>query len=858
MPSTHRIKQGFAILLVAGLYFVAAKLGLMVAFVNSSVTTVWPPSGLALAVLLAFGWPMLIGVALGAFLVNLSTGLPFLIALAIACGNTLQAYVGAWLLAQVTDFRRDLSRLRDLVALIVLGAIVSTLVASTIGTLALVQGQQAPTALAGSVWLTWWAGDAMGVIMIAPLVLAWLARPQWDYSRRRGLELGLLFATLVALNLAAFPNPLSTLSTHLPLAYLLFPPLILIAIRFGLRETALGLAGVAAMTVWYTAQGVGPFARDSLSESLILLHGFLVVLSLTSLPLAARTSEQRQTEARLRLSANAFDSTADGIMITDPNNQMVYVNQAFTRITGYSTAEALGQTPKMLHSGRHDSAFYSAIWRTLDERGHWQGEIWNRRKSGEIYPEWLSISAVPDERGQRSNYVGVFTDISQHKQTQDRLDFLANHDALTSLANRIAFHELAHEALLRAHRSGRIVALLFIDLDNFKTINDTLGHPMGDSLIQAVAQRLSESLRESDVVARLGGDEFTVLMENLVEGQDAAILAQKILAVLEHPFNLADQTLYISASIGISIYPGDGSEAETLLKNADMAMYRAKADGRNAYRFFSTDLNAQAVEAMRLTNALRTALLNGEFFLNYQPRLALPSAQVVGVEALLRWRHPVLGLVSPAKFIPLAEQAGLIEHIGEWVLQTACRQAREWQAAGLAPFRMAVNLSARQLRQPDLVARIRAALEAHALEPRWLELEITESLMVQNPEHTERILRELKTMGVRIAVDDFGTGYSSLSYLKRFSLDYLKIDQSFIRDIPHDPDNMAIARAVIALATSLKLQVVGEGVETEAQRAFLAAEGCHEVQGFFYCKPLPAEELVAYIHQRTLQAQIAG
>lgn len=852
MSSTTLIKQAISILFVAGLYFFAAKLGLLVAFVHSSVTTVWPPSGLALALLLVFGWPILAGVALGALLANLSTGLPMVIALAIACGNTLQAYVGAKLLANATDFRRDLSRLRDLVMLFVFGALLSTFVAASIGTLALVQGGRVATELANSVWLTWWAGDAMGIIVIAPLVLAWLARPRWEYSARGGLELAILFAALAAINLAAFPNSFGSLSSHLPLAYLLFPPLILIAIRFGLRETALGLAFVAAMTVWYTAQGVGPFAHTSFSESLILLHGFLAVLSLTSLPLAARTSEQRRAEERLRLSANAFDSTADGILITDINNRMVYVNQAFSNITGYSAAEALGQTPKLLQSGRHDTAFYTEIWRALGDQGHWQGEIWNRRKNGEIFPEWLSISAVLNEQKQRSHYVGVFTDISQHKQAQERLDFLANHDPLTHLANRVSFHEWAHEALLRSQRSGHVVALLFIDLDNFKTINDTLGHPVGDALLLAVAQRLADTVRESDIVARLGGDEFTVLLEDLDDGQDAAMLAQKILAALEQPFSLAGQVLYISASIGISVYPLDGQNADTLLKHADLAMYRAKADGRNAYRFFSNDLNVQALDAMLLTNALRTALAKGEFFLNYQPRLSLPDEQVVGVEALLRWRHPEFGFVSPAIFVPLAEQAGLIEHIGEWVLQAACRQASAWQAAGLAPFRMAVNLSARQLRQPDLVERIRAALDTHQLAPHWLELEITESLMVQNPEHTERILRELKNLGIRIAIDDFGTGYSSLSYLKRFSLDYLKIDQSFMRAIPHDPEDVAIARAVLALGTSLKLHVVGEGVETEAQRAFLMAEGCHEVQGFFYCKPLPADELEAYIRQREL------
>lgn len=442
-----------------------------------------------------------------------------------------------------------------------------------------------------------------------------------------------------------------------------------------------------------------------------------------------------------------------------------------------------------------------------------------------------------------THYVGVLTDISQRKQDEARLNFLAHHDPLTHLPNRTLFQERSNDAIVRAHRHGGLTGLLFIDLDRFKTINDSLGHAMGDLLLQAVAERLGVCVRESDLVARLGGDEFTVLIDELTEFQDAAIVARKVLDELAKPFSLLEHTLYISASIGISCYPQDGKDVQTLLRNADAAMYRAKEEGRNGYRFFSSEMNTQALATLTMTNSLGLALERQEFILHYQPRFDLISRRITGVEALIRWQHPDLGLVPPAQFIPLAEETGMIGSIWEWVLKTACTQAKAWQIAGLPPLRMAVNLSARQFRQHDLAQSIAVVLNEIGLDASALELEITETMVVQAPARTRLILAELKAMGIAIAIDDFSTGYSSLSYLKRYPIDYLKIDRSFVNGLPLDADDGAITRAIIAMAKSLKLRVVAEGVETLEQSTFLEAAGCEDGQGYLFSRPQAAPDL---------------
>jgi len=561
-------------------------------------------------------------------------------------------------------------------------------------------------------------------------------------------------------------------------------------------------------------------------------------------------TERKHTEEQLRLAAKAFESTSDAITITNAQGQIVSVNNAFTRITGYSAEEVIGHNPSVLQSGRHDDAFYIRMWQELQDTGRWRDEIWNRHKSGRVYPELLTINAVRNEHDTITHYVGVFTDISRHKEDEAQLAFLAHHDPLTRLPNRMLLLDRCRKMLAAANRHGHQVALIFIGLDHFKTINDSLGHIMGDQLLQAVADRLVEALRSSDTLARLGGDEFVVLADHLTDSQNAVAVIRKLATAFTEPFELNNQTLFFTASMGVSLYPRDGASAEALLKNADTAIHRAKQEGRNTYRFFSSEMNTQAVETLNLMTQLRQAVRNEEFLLHYQPRFELASGTVTGLEALLRWRHPRMGWVSPGHFIPLAEHSDLIETIGAWVLKTACAQTAAWHKAGLSIPRIAVNISARQFKLGSLKQLIAATLQDTHLPANILEIEITESMAMQVPEHTQTILAELKAMGISVSIDDFGTGYSSLSYLKRFPIDYLKIDKSFISDIPHDSDDVAITQTVIAMAKGLKIGLIAEGVETDEQRYFLQQSCCEEAQGFLLAKPMSALLTEVFLRSR--------
>jgi diguanylate cyclase (GGDEF)-like protein/PAS domain S-box-containing protein len=563
--------------------------------------------------------------------------------------------------------------------------------------------------------------------------------------------------------------------------------------------------------------------------------------------IAEDVTQRRIDAENLRLAEKVFENSAQAILVTDAQARIVSVNPAFTEITGYRADEAIGENPRKFASGRHDAAFYDAMWGSLKKHGIWAGEVWDRRKNGAVYPKWLTINAVQDgENGEVTHYVAIFSDITEQKESAARIEHLAYHDPLTGLPNRYALNAHLAQSLADSRRNGTQLAVMFIDLDRFKNINDSLGHDIGDQLLVAVARRIRGALRESDTVARLGGDEFVVVVPGIVGPEDAARVAEKIVVEVGAPLVLAGHTLHTSPSIGIGMFPTDGGGVQTLMKNADAAMYHAKQHGRNGFRFFTADMNAAASERLLFETQLHHALDRHEFFLVFQPQVEIVSGRVVGVEALVRWRHPDRGVILPERFIHIAEEIGLIVPLGVWVLEEACRQAMLWDA-GASGLRVAVNVSVHQLEDRHLAAQVAATLAKTGLPAGRLELEITESAVMRHPEAAIEMLRSLAALGVRLAIDDFGTGYSSLAYLKRLPNSRLKIDRSFVMDLESDPNDVAITEGIIALARSLGLAVTAEGIETATQLDMLKRFGCGEGQGFLFSRPLSAEALHEFV-----------
>jgi diguanylate cyclase (GGDEF)-like protein/PAS domain S-box-containing protein len=565
----------------------------------------------------------------------------------------------------------------------------------------------------------------------------------------------------------------------------------------------------------------------------------------SNLKLEHHIEELGYTQANLKLYATLFNSAVEGMVITDANARVLVANPAFTTITGYGAEEILARSPSLLSSGRHAKSFYQDMWKTIGQYGKWQGEIWNRRKNGEMYPEWLSITAVSDITGNATHYIGVFSDMTERKKNEAHIQHLSLHDPLTNLPNRLLMQERLNEALIQSQRINSHTAVLFVNLDRFRNINDTLGNELGDALLQQVAHRSQSLLRDTDTVSRLGSDEFVFILPDVDQPQDAASIARKLLTSISRPYSLAGHDFTITASIGIALSGADGNTAAELLRNADAAMSHAKEDGRNNFRFYSADMNISTLGDLLLENQLRNAIKHNELELFYQPKIDSCTNIMHGAEALLRWRHPEHGMIPPDRFIRLAEESGLIVSIGEWVLRTACRQISTWREAGLPVVPIAVNLSAQQFMHSDLSylsSLVSNSLEAAGIEPDLLELELTESMLIRNANRTIGILSSLRQMGVSLSIDDFGTGYSSLSYLKQFDVNLLKIDKSFVADIQSADTGGTIAIAVIGLAHALGLEVVAEGVETEEQRRFLIDHGCDLFQGYLFSRPVPASD----------------
>ncbi|MDP1665131.1 MAG: bacteriohemerythrin [Methylobacter sp.] len=578
------------------------------------------------------------------------------------------------------------------------------------------------------------------------------------------------------------------------------------------------------------------------ADGSVIWHGFITDIT-----------KHKQTEVELRIAATAFE-LQDAMLVTDANNVILKVNQAFTRITGYSADEVIGKKPNLLSSGQHDKTFYSSMWESINRTDAWQGEIWNRRKNGEMFPEWLIITAVKEhdkKNEQVNNYVASFSDITSRKAAEEEIKQLAFYDPLTQLPNRRLLQERLKHSIDVERRDGKRLALLMLDLDRFKAVNDSLGHLAGDELLQQVAVRISTRLRDVDMVARLGGDEFVVLLEDIAHAEDAARVAAEIIFVLSKPFQLTQSNdVQIGASIGISLYPEHGASYEMLMDHADAALYQAKDQGRGCYAYFSEDQTLAARERIALETRLRRAIEQEELRVFYQPQVDIASGRIVGAEALVRWQDPTEGLIPPLRFIPIAEETGLILEIGAWVLRETCRQGRLWLDAGLPPLTLAVNVSPQQFRRGDISASVATALNETGFPAEYLELEMTESGLMENQDNVMALLNKLRAQGIRLAIDDFGTGFSSLAYLKHFPLDVLKIDKSFIDDIPHLQDDMEIAATIIAMGHILGFKVLAEGVETQEQLAFLREKNCDSYQGYIKSPPVPAEAFVLLLQEQ--------
>lgn len=566
--------------------------------------------------------------------------------------------------------------------------------------------------------------------------------------------------------------------------------------------------------------------------------------------LKSDVSEKKAAEESLRLAASVFEDSSEGILITDADVNVVQVNRAFSEITGYEQSEVVGKNPSLLQSGKHNENFYKNMWEEIENRGRWQGEIINRKKSGEAYPEWLNISAVKDNKRKLTHYIGIFADITERKEAEKKIHSLAYYDSLTGLPNRYLLMDRLSTSLRHADRNMQAVAVLFLDIDGFKTVNDSLGHALGDSLLEKVAGRLIESVRKEDTVARLGGDEFIILLEGLsldrgIAAQDAAVIANNIRLRISQTIHIEEHTLRVTPSIGITIYPGDGDSAEELLKHADTAMYQAKEHGRNNYQFFTAEMNRRAVERLEMENAIRHAIEREEFELFFQPQVDMQTGEVIGIEALIRWSQPGKGMIPPGYFISMSEQTGQIIAIGKWVMETLFSVVRNWQELGQLSdsFNVAINISPHQFQKPDFVPLVERLVKSSGVDPQNIDFELTEGVFVKDIYEVRLKLEALKAMGFGISIDDFGTGYSSLSYLKKFPLDALKIDQSFIEDIVESREDAAIVKTIITMAESFGYLVVAEGVETSGQLEMLQGLGCRYAQGFYFYKPAPLVEI---------------
>jgi diguanylate cyclase (GGDEF)-like protein/PAS domain S-box-containing protein len=843
LPALSSPRRAAVLVLVALAYFAFGRVGLAVGVYHGGASPVWPAAGVAMAAVLLGGPTMLPAIFAGALANMLSIGQSPIAGAWAGLAAVGEATFGWMLLSRHCDFRDGFRRIQDVFALTG-AAFVTPVVGSLIGNLGIAATGAVPEGRLFEALVVWWSGDVLGIALVTPLVLSWASRETLVRTARDRAELAVVVAAgaiVISLGLFASDNG----RVQIALMSLTLPLLVLGGLRFGQRIGGLMAAGVVVACIVATARGAGPFGAGVTWESLALLDAPLVMLLLTLQILAAANAQRQDAVRRLHDSEQRWRAlarnSADLVMVLDPDGTVRYASPSATRI--------LGVTPSMLethslfdrvHSDDRtalETAFRDA---TRQAESRFEREARVLRDGG----AWVTLQMIGDNLQDDPSIAGMLLtsrDITERREAELRVERLATRDALTGLPNRLLLNDRLHRNLFNASRHADRFAVMFIDLDHFKTINDSLGHDAGDELLRQVAERLVACVRRGDTVARLGGDEFVVMLERIGDDADAAQVAEKMVEALVRPFDVGGRMLASGCSIGVALYPSDGEDAGTLLKNADTAMYQAKAQGRGRYRFFSAEMTARAMEQLTLGNDLRDAVSRGEVSLAWQPVFALADGALVTAEALLRWRHPRLGMIAPARFVGLAEDSGAIIALGGWVLREACVVGAAWTCIGVAPPRIAVNISVRQLDDGDtLVRSVERALEASGLPPALLELEVTESLFVDAVERRAQVLERLARLGVSISLDDFGAGYSSLALLRRLPVSTLKIDRAFVRDLVRDADSGPVVAAVIALSRHLRLRTVAEGIETTEQLAHVRALGCDLGQGFLLGAPLSA------------------
>ena len=1085
--------------LLALAYFVTAQIGLSLSLLDHSVTVFWPPSGIALAALLLYGYRLWPGVFFGALCANWVSNWSFLPVFGMATGATIEAFLGAYLLNHYARFSVNLDEARDIFRLLWRGGIISTLASAVIGALCLIWAGGIKWPQYPQTMLFWWMGDALGVMLFAPIIIAFLSHRPFSWTSAYRKQAILMFGILLVMTFLVFTDLSKDLFGRQFRVFMLLPMIVWAALSFNSRVVGLVLLIISFTSLFSAASGHGYFGFRSF-DNVLDLWGFLLTLAVLGLTLSAvnyqrnrvrinlersqsnlkraqhvskvgsweldlvknklewsdetyrifglaiasplslelffsyihpddlakvvtawgsallgepynlehrilvhgetkwvrelaemdfdangkaifslgtvadisesklaesaliESRQNQQTiidtaldaviqmdewgmikgwnaqagkmfgwkqeevigrllyetiiprqyqdthqkellrilsggeskvlntrfeiegvhrdghaltiemsvtqfkindkttfctfirdvtqrkleEDQLRLAAKVFETTNEAILISDVNNNIVAVNDAFTNMTGYSLADVEGRNPRLLSSGEHDAEFFRNMWKSIKKMGSWQGEIIDKNKSGQQFYKHMTINAVRNDQNVITHYVSISSDITERKEYDKNVHSLAYYDVLTGLPNRTLLRDRLCQLIATAHRDKTQFALLFLDLDRFKYINDSMGHSVGDQLLQSVALRLQSCVREGDTVSRIGGDEFVLLLREIDE-HGVSLVADKLLHTLATPFNLNGQEISTYASIGIALYPQHANDSDVLMKNADAAMYNAKENGRNNYKFFKPEMNFRANQVFLMEKDMRVALDQDQFMLFYQPQVDLASGVICGAEALIRWKHPEKGLVPPAEFIPVAEETGQIVQIGEWVLRTACWRFAAWQKQGLPPISIAVNLSIRQLRQPNLAEVVESVLKETGLSPEYLELEITEGIMMGDTKAAMEFLTRMQKLGVQMSIDDFGTGFSSLSYLKNLPVNKLKIDQSFVRDIGTDESDAAIIRSIISLGHRLEMKVIAEGVETLEQLDFLRLRGCDEVQGYFISRPLATDDFFKFV-----------